>query len=91
MEDARQKFQGVMHMTFAEEEPSSAAEIGIRPFQPGDAPAFRRLNEEWITRFFRIEPKEKPVLADPQTNIFWTRAAGFSSRLSVNDASAAAP
>jgi hypothetical protein len=45
MEDARQKFQGVMHMTFAKEEPSSAAEIGIRPFQPGDAAAFRRLNE----------------------------------------------
>jgi putative acetyltransferase len=69
MEDARQKFQGVMHMTFAKEEPSSSTEIGIRPFQPGDAAAFRRLNEEWITRFFRIELKEKPVLADPQTNI----------------------
>jgi GNAT superfamily N-acetyltransferase len=46
-----------------------AANIGIRQFQPGDAAAFRRLNEEWITRFFRIEPKEAPVLADPQSNI----------------------
>jgi putative acetyltransferase len=58
-----------MHMTIAKEQPSPAAEIGIRQFQPGDAAAFRRLNEEWITRFFRIEPKEEPMLADPQSTI----------------------
>jgi len=59
-------------MTFAKEQPSPAAEIGIRQFQPGDAAAFRRLNEEWITRWFRIEPKEEPILADPQANILDT-------------------
>jgi putative acetyltransferase len=58
-----------MHMTFAKEQPSPIAAISIRRFQPGDAAAFRRLNEEWITRFFRIEAKEEPVLADPQANI----------------------
>ena len=58
-----------MHMSLAKEQSSAAAEIGIRQFQPGDAAAFRRLNEEWITRYFRIEPKEMPVLADPQANI----------------------
>jgi putative acetyltransferase len=58
-----------MPMSFANDQPSAAAEICIRQFQPGDAAAFRRLNEEWITRFFRIEPKEQPVLADPQTTI----------------------
>jgi GNAT superfamily N-acetyltransferase len=58
-----------MSMTFAKERPSPAAEIAIRQFQPGDAAAFRRLNEEWITRFFRIEPKEESVLADPQKTI----------------------
>jgi GNAT superfamily N-acetyltransferase len=58
-----------MHTSFAKEQPLPAAEIGIRRFQPGDAAAFRRLNEEWITRFFRIEPKEVPILADPQTTI----------------------
>lgn len=57
-----------MHMTIAKE-PLPVAEIGIRQFQPGDAAAFRRLNEEWITRFFRIEPKEEPVLAHPQATI----------------------
>jgi putative acetyltransferase len=58
-----------MHMTLARKQAQPAAEIGIRQFQPGDAAAFRRLNEEWITRFFRIEPKEVSVLADPQGNI----------------------
>jgi hypothetical protein len=58
-----------MHMTFAKEQPSPVAEISIRQFQPGDAAAFRSLNEEWITRFFRIEPKEEPILADPQATI----------------------
>jgi GNAT superfamily N-acetyltransferase len=56
-------------MTLAKEGPSPAAEISIRQFQPGDAAAFRRLNEEWITRFFRIEPKEEAVLANPQASI----------------------
>ena len=58
-----------MQMSLAKEEPLPAAEIGIRQFQPGDATAFRRLNEEWITRYFRIEPKEAPILADPQAMI----------------------
>ena len=56
-------------MTFAKEQSSPPTEIGIRQFQAGDAAAFRRLNEEWITRFFRIEPKEAPILADPQKTI----------------------
>jgi putative acetyltransferase len=58
-----------MHMSFAKEQPARVAEIGVRRFQKGDAAAFRRLNEEWITRFFRIEPKEEAILADPQSTI----------------------
>jgi GNAT superfamily N-acetyltransferase len=56
-------------VSLAKGEPLRAAEIGIRQFQPGDATAFRRLNEEWITRYFRIEPMEAPLLADPQAMI----------------------
>jgi putative acetyltransferase len=56
-------------VTFADRQSRVAAEIGIRQFQPKDAAAFRRLNEEWITRFFRVEAKEKLVLADPQGTI----------------------
>ena len=58
-----------MQMSFAKEQFPPVAEISIRQFQSGDAAAFRRLNEEWITRFFRIEPKEEPILADPQATI----------------------
>ena len=56
-------------MSFANPLSPPVTEIAIRQFLPGDAAAFRRLNEEWITRFFRIEPKEAPVLADPQATI----------------------
>ncbi len=58
-----------MYMSIAKQDSQPAAEIGIRQFQLGDAAAFRRLNEEWINRFFRIEPKEERILADPQSTI----------------------
>lgn len=45
-----------MQMSLAKEQSPPVTEIGIRQFEPGDAAAFRRLNEEWITRYFRIEP-----------------------------------
>jgi putative acetyltransferase len=37
----------------------------IRLFTPADAPAFQRLNEEWIVRYFKIEPKDQLSLSDP--------------------------
>lgn len=43
--------------------------VAIREFQPGDEVAFRKLNEEWITRYFRLEGKDEQTLADPQSNI----------------------
>jgi putative acetyltransferase len=44
-------------------------EFAIRQFRPGDEADFRRLNEEWITRYFAIEPREAELLADPQGTI----------------------
>ena len=41
----------------------------IREFRPGDEEAFRRLNEEWIVRYFVIEPKDREALADPRKSI----------------------
>jgi putative acetyltransferase len=41
-------------------------EFAIREFKPGDEADFRRLNEEWILRYFALEPKERELLADPQ-------------------------
>lgn len=38
----------------------------LRELKPGDdATAFRTLNEEWITRFFVLEPKDREILGDP--------------------------
>lgn len=47
------------------------AAVSIRSFQRGtaDANAFRSLNEEWITRFFRMETKDFEVLRDPEGTI----------------------
>jgi putative acetyltransferase len=52
-------------------QPPSAcvSEVTIREFQPGDEACFRQLNEEWINRYFRIEPKEEKFLADPKGSI----------------------
>jgi len=44
--------------------------IDIRPLQPGDdATAFKTLNEEWITRYFTLEPKDRETLNDPENKI----------------------
>jgi putative acetyltransferase len=47
-----------------------ATELIIREFCPGDAADFRRLNEEWIVRYFvALEEKDEETLADPQGTI----------------------
>ena len=46
-----------------------ASEVMIREFQPGDEALFRRLNEEWIERYFRVEPKEAVILANPKSAV----------------------
>jgi GNAT superfamily N-acetyltransferase len=55
-------------MSIQQESPCTA-EVKIREFQPGDEESFRTLNEEWITRYFRIETKERQILADPKGTI----------------------
>ena len=41
----------------------------VRPFQRGDETAFRTLNEAWISKYFRLEDKDRITLGDPQTHI----------------------
>ena len=41
----------------------------IRSFRSGDTIDFRRLNEEWITRYFRLEEKDSRTLDDPGKHI----------------------
>ena len=44
--------------------------IEIRALMPGDdATAFRTLNEEWIERYFTLEPRDTEILGDPETTI----------------------
>ena len=44
--------------------------IEIRPLAPGDdATAFRTLNEEWITRYFKLEAKDREILSNPANSI----------------------
>jgi len=40
--------------------------IQLRSFQPGDAEAFRRLNEAWIQKFFGLEKHDNEILGDPE-------------------------
>lgn len=44
--------------------------VEFRPLEPGaDGRAFRALNEEWITRYFVLEQKDREILGDPENSI----------------------
>ncbi len=43
--------------------------VTIREFQAGDQAAFERINAEWITRHFVLEPKDLSALSDPEGTI----------------------
>jgi putative acetyltransferase len=45
---------------------ASGVDLTIREFEPGDEGAFRRLNEDWIVRYFTLEPKDEDSFADPR-------------------------
>ena len=54
----------------AAEAASPSQSISIRPLCPGDdATAFRTLNEEWISRHFTLEPRDRETLNDPESTI----------------------
>jgi GNAT superfamily N-acetyltransferase len=49
---------------------SGRLEIEFRPLEIGqDGTAFRTLNEEWISRYFVLEPKDRETLGDPENTI----------------------
>jgi ribosomal protein S18 acetylase RimI-like enzyme len=54
----------------SENHSANLPQIEIRPLQAGeDATAFRTLNEEWITRHFTLEEKDREILGDPEGKI----------------------
>jgi GNAT superfamily N-acetyltransferase len=54
----------------ADKEFVSPVAIEIRPLVAGeDATAFRTLNEEWISRHFTLEAKDRETLGDPENSV----------------------
>ncbi|HTV06796.1 MAG TPA: hypothetical protein VME86_15615, partial [Acidobacteriaceae bacterium] len=59
-----------MEATMGEADGVARDEIVIRPLEMGeDGTAFRLLNEEWISRYFRLEAKDRETLGDPEGTI----------------------
>ena len=45
------------------------SQVFVREFQPQDREAFHRLNEAWISKYFRLEPKDLETITDAQHQI----------------------
>ncbi len=45
------------------------ADVTVRDFQDGDEVAFRTLSEEWIKRWFALEPSDLATMSDPRGRI----------------------
>ncbi len=45
------------------------ADVAIMDWHPKWAADFRRLNEEWITRYFELEPDDRRTLNDPEGEV----------------------
>jgi len=56
-------------MSLQEKPRADVSDVTIREFEPGDEICFQALNQEWIERYFRVEPKEAVILADPKGTI----------------------
>ena len=52
-----------------EKKARESSQVEIVEFRPGWQPAFRRLNEEWITKYFRMEESDYKALDHPQEYI----------------------
>lgn len=66
----------MLAMTEDEKRDGQNGEIEIRSLLIGeDGTAFRTLNEEWISRHFVLEPKDRETLGDPENAIL--RKGGY--------------
>ncbi len=50
----------------SDENTVSISNLQLRTFQSGDAEAFRLLNEEWISKYFKLEEHDREMLGDPE-------------------------
>jgi putative acetyltransferase len=62
--------QATVETSAVETKRTEQVEIEFRPLEIGeDGTAFRALNEEWISRYFVLEPKDRETLGDPENTI----------------------
>ena len=60
----------------------SALEVRIVSFSPRHAADFKRLNLEWVQKYFRVEPVDEQLLSNPRTivrdggEVFFARRGG---------------
>jgi putative acetyltransferase len=47
----------------------AVVETTFREYRPGDAEAFRTLNQQWIAKYFGLEEKDIEILSDPEKHI----------------------
>jgi len=44
---------------------ATAEDVVYRSFRPGDEAAFLRLNEDWISKLFELEPADREIISQP--------------------------
>ena len=47
----------------------NTSDLTLIPFRPELAETFQRINEQWISAMFQMEPSDKALLADPKSAI----------------------
>ncbi len=59
-----------LHTRFLERhDPERLRRISLVPLTAADEPAFRRLNEAWISQFFELEAVDRALLSSPATDV----------------------
>lgn len=57
------------------------SDISIIPYSPTYQPDFKKLNVEWIEKYFRVEPHDLEQLEDPETYILPNNGQIFFAKL----------
>ena len=60
---------------------ASPVETRIIPFEPRYREDFKRLNEAWLRKYFRVEPIDAEVLSDPERHILAPGGRVFFARV----------
>jgi DNA-binding MarR family transcriptional regulator/GNAT superfamily N-acetyltransferase len=71
LDNVEQQFQqqSLRHRVASARSRREANAVQLRDFQSGDQPIFRQLNEEWISRYFTLEPADLKALDHPEEYI----------------------